>query len=146
MIRMLLFLCSALLFLAGGWIRIRTWGSRLLYVHSVLGRYYRIYLVLWALALACLAAGMYFSRKQKKKEEKEELKTEDKTEEKTEGKTNEGQIIQASVRKAAEETAAETKEETVCPNCGTRLKPGAVFCKNCGCRINEEKAEQKDNM
>lgn len=137
MIRILLFLCSVLLFLSGTWIRIRTWGSRLLYVHSFFGRFYWCYLVLWVLALAFLAGGIYIGRKKVKKEELDEK---EKAEEQVTGELtvdSEKEVSQVEVL-----TEMET-EEILCPNCQTRLKPGAIFCKKCGYRIKEK--EQKEN-
>ena len=117
MIRILLFVCSALLFLTGGWIRIRTWGSRLLFAHSFFGRFYWCYLILWALALVFLAGGIHMGKKKVKKEDLKET--------------------------VQEKVTTETKTEILCPNCGTRLKPEAVFCQNCGCRVKEQ--EQKES-
>lgn len=128
MIRMILFICSALLFLAGGWIRIQTWGSRLLYVHSVLGRFYRIYLVLWVLALVFFVCAIYIGRKKAAEEREEAPEEEDKTE----------VISGDTVLKIPEEISAKEEKEITCPNCGTKLNQGAVFCKSCGCRIKEE--------
>ncbi len=135
--KVLLLVCGVLLLAAGFWIRMKTWGIRMLYVHTLLGKYYWICYVLCLLGLICIVAGLLVGRIKKDETVSE---AEAVSEETAVPEIEETILLEEKTVSEEMIVPEETPEvqEVICPHCQTRLPAGAVFCKNCGKRIKDE--------